>query len=134
MTKYYKWVTNHFTSAFTGNYKKSQLIVQYGINRWVYPNIKDSQLMCFNDLSCAQAWKTATGFGRLLYECEVKNPQETGLFIYPQISDINYYWSLMNEDVSEEERESIKKAYYSKPPQGTIFCDAIKLIKPGETL
>jgi hypothetical protein len=119
---YYKLVNGDLKSfLFTQcnvNSNNWQYLIQYKIDKFVYPIIKNSQLFVFADIQTAKEWNF-NGNGRTrLFECEVINPRP------PKLSPIDKpifdFWKRIKNK---------KKTVRHWLKTGVIGCDAIKLTK-----
>lgn len=124
---YYKVVDINLRSIWVTDHQLSKaLSVQYILNNWAYPN-KDftgSRLMVFNDYH--KAHEFAWGHSGRIYECDIKNPSENGLFVWTG----RLY---MIDCIKNALKDRAKKKKYNyareKFPEGTVFCTAVKLTK-----
>ena len=124
---YYKVVDEDLWSVVAQN---TSLRVQYKLNEWVTPRVAHTDLMVFKDLDYAKAFCQYMMF-QSVYKCQVKNPRKRGLMIY--------YRYIRNGGTIPPSLESLikirmsKQKYLdhitSKPPLGTIFCSAVKLLE-----
>lgn len=87
MSKYYKVVTNELKSAFIGSVYKNNgnqsvkdLVVTYKENEWVYP-LPGLQLMAFDNYLDAERFVEHYSWGQLIYECEIKKYNGTGIYL-----------------------------------------------------
>lgn len=126
MKKYYKVVRGNMESAraywtINGIY----LPVKYKLNKWVYPNLKHTDLMVFKYLSNAKAFM---GPNERLFECEVKTPRKQGNLIY----DSNISVSRVVLEIIKNRQQKKKWTHLvasQARPAGTVFCSAVKLTK-----
>ena len=125
--KYYKVVNSQMSSC---RLWWRQWRVKYVINQWVRPHIKYSKLFVFSDLRQARRFCFSS---ETIYECKVKNPIKTAPFCCyfgPENYMIMKIWKLWGQKkkyrhlMPEVSNETIE------PPLGTVYVDAVKLIKP----
>lgn len=122
--KYYK-VTNCTNHSARATFIESlEARVLYKIDQWVYPNIKNSDLMVFETLECATNF--AKGGGDKIYECEVKNPRKKGIININNFDWIDIFKALK---LKKQKKKFLHLSEYSCAPSGTIFCSAVKLVK-----
>ncbi len=137
MKKYYKVVTEDLRSYLCGENPNFPYFVQYKLNKWAGPTLKDSKLFVFSSLRAAKKWvhnyTCKKGFPRcktVIYECKVKNPsipkyiQEIG--IGNLLEYIALFWKI------RKNKKSLTKHTYCRTisyvSNAIVFCDAIKLI------
>jgi hypothetical protein len=84
--------------------------------------------MVFDTLESSKEFYKGFHYGDRTYECEVLNPKKYGPYVDEVFS--RHFDSLLQETIKKKKQ---KKAYFQKPPwTGTVFCDAIKLIKEAQ--
>lgn len=126
---YYKVVNNKLQSACASTWIDSyrgRFNTQYILGEWVKPKVIGSQFMVFEDFQSAKRFRDEFCCRKsyYIYKCIVKTPRKSGAFA-SVIWDIDKILKLKKQ----------KKKYthliseYIKPPTGTIFCSAIKLIE-----
>lgn len=124
---YYKVVLPDLTSV---SCIKNQFAgVQYKINEWVSPNIKNTKLFVFDDFDAACNYAM---LGDKIYECEVENPSyEYELFI-------NWVWfpegfePVINEDDLQKAKQKLGELlvdFNRHGPSHALCCDKIKLVR-----
>lgn len=128
---FYKVINGYHSSI---SMKNSKYSVDYKIGEWVYPKISGSDLMVFDTLKNARNIFKSYGF---IYECEVQNPKINGIFI-------DCFWIINNDsdctdilikrfegilEYKNNQQEYLEHSDYIHAPKGTIFCDAVKLIR-----
>lgn len=123
---YYKVVHEDLKSIVARN---TMLCTQYKIGEWVYPNVKYTDLMVFDNMYSAMTFRE--GSGRKVFECVVKNPRKRGPFIGWEYVE---YGSSTPFDLNclieyKKKKKGYLKGLYTSPPVGTVFCSAVKLIK-----
>ena len=95
--------------------------VEYGIDKWSYPNIENSKLFVFDDLEAAKKY---CRFNFIIEEhkveifsCEVTNPVVNGdMCMYSHLEAVIDFWS----GIHEFSRRAIDH---------TVLCDSVKLIE-----
>jgi len=140
--KYYKICYTAYCQHRFFSYAKDRLEdidlnlpVEYKINEWIYPNVPETKLMVFDTLQHANKWIDQDDVDVLrrynkIFECEVKKPVKKSIF--RQLKG----W-LSNKEIKRSINKCMKlkknkKSYLhlcDKPPQGTVFVSAVKLIK-----
>ena len=97
--------------------------VEYTINKWVLPTIKDSKLFVFDDLEAARryCWYNFAIEEQLhkikIFTCEVLNPTEKGYMC-------QYFYELAVVEFWRG-KDKYKRSLLSN----TVLCDAVKLIE-----
>lgn len=132
---YYKVVKKNLCSIWTSDFDtlisserteaEDTFRVQYKENEWVFPNLEGSKLFVFCDKKLAI--KFTDNMLGMLYICQVQNPIKKAPFV-PEIKiepmrTFNIWKNYKN-------KKGYKKLIYdltAKPPEGTIWCDAVKL-------
>jgi len=133
---------------------QSDIIVKYLANEWVYPKVPNSKLMVFEDEYDAMSFSDRNNRLRhysMIVKCHVKNPIKANSKRnkYPIISwfedhyygdTVRLFWEeSQNKDKREEfinytnytinickkKENKWSKIYFTFPPPGTIFCDAV---------
>lgn len=120
---YYKVLRNGLVSANVHPlpiYINSGISIKYSLGEWTFPKIKGSKLFVFEDLNLARKYANFC-CQKILYECEVKNPKEKG----PASS---YHIFEILKAIRQKKKYS-HLINYKNVPDGTIFCDAVKLIE-----
>jgi len=118
--KYYKVVNKFLDSARASEW--DGFSIKYKIGEFVYPTLKNSKLFVFDNLESAKDF--AYKDWDKIFECEVVNPSKAK-YMATFVSCIEDFWAAKNR------KESVK-GYADKAVSGTIFCDAVKLIKKVE--
>ena len=113
---YYKVVTSTLRSA--RHYPKSGAI-QYKINEWVTPPI--GKIFIFETKKDAIQFQL---FYEKIYKCVVKNPTKAKYYAQSCMTCLVDFWKNYNKPA-----ELAKMSGISKPPKGTIYCDAVKLLE-----
>ena len=123
---YYKVVCWDLTSIVA---KNTTLCTQYKIGEWVYPNVKYTDLMVFDNMYSAMTFRE--GPNSRVFECVVKNPRKRGLFIDWNFVDYGYDLPCDIKYLIEykKKKKGYLKQLFKSPPEGTVFCSAVKLIK-----
>ena len=115
---YYKVVTVGLRSIVIYEH---DLVTQYRVGEFVYPQLEHSKLFVFKDLHAAQTFASIE-LG-VVYECEVKNPSKFGFCsIFIRTSYILKGWKLRRQ----------KKKFSNlqgRAPDGTVYAGAVKLVK-----
>jgi hypothetical protein len=93
--------------------------ITYIPNEWVTPVMPNSKIFVFSALVEARAFAWSE---EQIWECEVQNPRKAKY--YSGYGGLFTFWSY-----SPSKRVAIYKKTGSKVPTGTIFADAVKLIK-----
>lgn len=111
----YKVVDTILKSAIMAS---SEYVVQYQLNEWVYPKVKEAPLMVFDNFYDAKKFCNCESFGHLvIYKCEYQQSKKK--------------WGCCLGRVSEILRLKKQKKNISHrvgdPPRGTVFADAVKL-------
>jgi len=116
---FYKVVDNRLRSARI--FYKNGLCVKYQVGSFVYPLVEYTKLFVFDSLwaadkFCSYDWED-------IYECEVINPS----------NDISYYCPTIDDILKMAKARKNKKKFShlteSIGYEGTVFCDAIKLLE-----
>ena len=69
---YYKVVNKNLTSAYVGSRDNLKaLCITYKVGEWTYPEIKGTDLMVFSDLNSAVSFLKNSGWGEVIFECEI---------------------------------------------------------------
>jgi len=142
---YYKVVSYDLCSILY-RYLPREFIVQYKIGEWIYPKVKNTKLMVFDNL--ASASRFAPNYP--IYTCVVKNPTNKAIFIDTKniFSELNRMWFPTAErciPLAEarflikfksmwkklrKKQQQHKKFFSPKGiPTDTVFVSAIKLLK-----
>jgi len=130
---YYKVVKPNLQSAWVDN---SELITQYKVGEFVNPKYSRCKLLCFNTLLNAKNFRNNWCDNSYpIYECEVKNPKTKGFVPYIEYHSFNKlhekYSKLDNIQLALyllKNKEKCIEYFCKRLSNGTIFCDAIKLI------
>jgi hypothetical protein len=95
-------------------------IVEYKIDEWVSPKIKNSKLFVFGILAHAKRFKSSCYNDNIeIFECEVKDPRKvTKICTCP-----SHDWGFWAEN------SRLPKDMIGKAPLGSIGCTAAKLTK-----
>ena len=133
--KYYKVVAEGLVSVWTryisidNPTSRRDFIVQYKLHEWIKPNVKGSKLFVFDALMAARDFAEpmrSQGVPKIeVYECRVKNPGSSGVFmdyILDQPSFALRLWEEFNV-------QNIIPSSVLNPPNGTIWVDEVKLIR-----
>jgi hypothetical protein len=127
---YYKVLNENLNSCWVSIIP--QLNVKYKKNIWVYPKLKGTKLLVFDNLENANYFidNMWDGDGLRIFKCNVKNPQ-----IAESILD-SFRVTLK---ALVDENETIIKKFWKGiittnnriciAPTGSIKCDAVKLIE-----
>lgn len=124
---YYKvmrYSGNELTSynvSYNTFYKSLGMSIKYNIGEWTHPIIKKTKLFVFNNLEDAKNLIKREKYGYSIYECEVINPKEYGPVNIGNTEDL-----LKAIKQKKKYRHLINRCDL---PNGTIFCDAVKLIR-----
>lgn len=125
---YYKVVyernSKELASIFEYFYGRNDFSVVYYTEEWTAPVKEGTRLFCFDSLESAKYF-IRYRFRKSeikIYECEVKNP---GIpkFLSSSLS-ATYFNKFWNSKKKKKSAEWKKRA-----PEGTVSCDAIRLIK-----
>lgn len=125
---YYKVVNSDMSSAYVGSscvYFNDKIKVFYKINRWINPKIKGTKLMVFDSLASAEKFRNK-GWGDYIYRCQVKNPSIKGIFVKGNYDLVNNLLKILN---LRSKKKKFTNLLYTPTFEGTIFCDAVKLIE-----
>lgn len=125
---YYKIVDFKNKSAFVGGIPG--LSVNYKLNKWTYPEFKNSKLFIFKKIKNVKRWLKFFRYNdsSKIYKCEVKNPTIKRILLSPNFRDLEIsiksglmlrFWGRKKLWASERRRV----------PRGTYVCDAVKLIE-----
>ena len=132
--KYYKVLTSDMKSvvSYFKDVRAADLDVQYVLDQWVTPKWKYSRLFVFNSIENVRYFISSNSnhvcCQPRIFEVEVKNPRKNGLFImWVQDALVTFKMSLNNK--RDKKRARRKKLFLEKPPKGTVFVSAVKLIK-----
>jgi hypothetical protein len=141
--KYYK-VCKSVNGALVSGWVpvwNDRVSVKYQIGKWTYPKIPGTKLFVFEDKEDAKCFKgiltptSEPSSSVLIFEVEAKGISRTGIFIHSaRVLLLHSILSLLGK------RRLNKKGYRgghkyerytktAKPPTGTLFADAVKLIK-----
>lgn len=116
--KYYKVVTEDlFSCIMSITRTPNKLSVQYKINDWVKPKIKNTPLFIFDNLPDAIFFyeqESSCNKYLSIYTCQCKNPHEI---------DIPNLISTIHKNVPDQ------WCWLDDVPSGTVGCDEVKLIK-----
>lgn len=111
---YYKLVQNRNNEIWSFTYNQHN--IQYKVGEWVRPTLANSKLFVFGSLEAAKRYSCMPGFS--IYSCEVENPTKAELMA-DWVFD-NLFESFWN---------SPKYSNPQRVPNGTVYCDAVKLIE-----
>lgn len=125
---YYKCVTPNLTSIITSHVFEcpSQLVVQYKVGEWVYPEQYRTRLMVFGNLNDAKNFQDKINYPSFIYKCEIGNIYKKGIFV----SFISRY--TIHNIISYSQRAKQHKKYctdLSSLPKGTVLTDRVKLLE-----
>jgi hypothetical protein len=132
MTKYYKVVNSNLTSA---RVFRQEWRVWYQVGEFVRSPLKGSKLFCFNNLQAAQNFAYSS---EDVYECEVigavDSKRTSGGFLsstHGRRKVVELAWKLMGQKKKYKHLldEYARSKRHRTPPKGTIFADAIKLVR-----
>lgn len=129
MNRFYKVVTKDLRSI---SYPGSDIECQYKVGEFVFPKI--NKMMVFSSKEDSFRFLRENENCKL-FECEVINPSNSGFWV--SVVLFNIYRHFMNDSFiphSEVLRSiicdnSINRRKFGLPPEGTIFCEGVKLIK-----
>ena len=124
--KYYKVISSRhgrLFSSFLIDGGPQDFLVEYFVDKWVYPTVKKTKLFVFNDLFEAKTF-AALGRGHCVYECEVKNPRKNPTIMY-SFNSIAKYWRLRLQ------KKQTKHLYRNDnlSSDKCSSCDTVKLIR-----
>ena len=115
---YYKVLRENLLSATT--YTRG-VEVQYKVDEWIKPQVENTKLMVFETFELAKRFCDKLCGQRYIYSCEVANPQ-------PAPAKLCSVWSEQKYGAFWENK--VNENLINLPsPQGTIICDAVKLIE-----
>ena len=126
--RYYKvvsiWENRFFSSIVLFDDAPRWYHVEYAVDKWAYPTIKDSKLFVFDDLEATKryCWNNFTLEEQLhkikIFSCEILNPEMTKIRMcgYLGSQAIINFW----EGNTKNSRIIHKN---------TVLCDAVKLIE-----
>lgn len=134
--KYYYKVTSHpkkgtYLSAIVSTpfYQKANITTQYKINEWVESPIKGSKLFVFdNTKDVANFMYFNYRFYTMqnaVFQCEVKNPKKRGPLTFVDAEYILTMWKAYRN----KKKYNLDSRTSYNPPLGTVWVDAVKLIK-----
>lgn len=107
----------------------NNLIVEYKINEWVKPNIKETSLMCFDDLESAKAFiDYANIYSGIIFTCKIKQPHKKYKLFESAVRRFNFldlFTKLLNQ---KKKKKKIEGNIGSAPP-GTTFCKELMLLE-----
>jgi hypothetical protein len=106
------------------SFTKTKGRIEYYIARWVYPRVPHSKLFVFDSIENAR--RAAIPSRHRIYKCEVKNPQGIK-YIAPfyNYNHVKLFWKLKHS----KKKFSHLQCTSNGVPQGTLICDAVKLIE-----
>jgi len=127
MKTYYKIVSKDLKSIVSINLDTpDEYVVQYCVNRFVEPKLKGTSLFVFDTLKNVKRFFSPPwvhGERYIIYEAEVKNPKQIGLFS----SYCNWVYLAELLELKRSKKKWSHKT--SVPPTGTVFCSSVKLLK-----
>jgi len=126
---YYKVVNSDMSSAYVGSSDRKPMHfakVIYKEGEWVEPVIEGTYLMVFKSHLDAKTWSWDNMWGTYIYECEVKYPRKTGIFVN---TSMHRFRESLVQILNLKKKKSKFMNRCLTPPQGTVFCKSVKLIK-----
>ena len=127
MKKYYKVVKSVNGRLQSAIQDKHYLKTYYCVDEWIEPKMKGTDLFVFDSIKTAKECIRRLEWPNVVvYECEVRNPKRTGIF---------FNFILSKEYITRAVKKRLNKKKYrylvdSFVPRGTIFCSAVKLVRP----
>lgn len=117
--KYYKVVYEASSGRLLSSWTADNIFaVEYKLNEFVYPKVEGSKLFVFNHFSYALGYRECSPLCLTIYECEIINPSFGEVMSASSSSkDWMDFWRRIN----------IYCTRNCLP--GTVFCDAVKLVK-----
>lgn len=113
----YKVVKTNGKSAIIS---RDDFAVEYKFKEWAYPKFKEAPLMVFETLADAEDFRNGERWNYLIiYKCEYKKSKKKWGWCLDNIADV------VNLKIY---KKKVSHLFESLPP-GTIFADAVKLIK-----
>jgi len=111
-----------------------ELKCSYSLNKWTYPLVKGSKLMVFDNLSDAITFIINTNtydLDDIIFECEVKKPSKKwAIFRWLCVPQENTYIKICKLRLQKKKfTHLLDKDENKHIPYGTVFCDAVKLLK-----
>lgn len=115
-------------SYFDSDYNYISSEIEYVVGKFIYPKIPGSNLMVFENLIDARNFNFPND-SLIIFECEVKSPSKSGLFFgrYGDFRD-NFLQAAANI-YRNKECHRMTKDDIGGMPSGTVFCEAVKLIR-----
>ncbi|MCB0448440.1 MAG: hypothetical protein KDD03_13215 [Gelidibacter sp.] len=120
---YYKVVKNDLTSAWDW-FNAPEYNIQYKLNTWVEPKIKEAPLMVFRDLKDAELFIYNNALyspDYKLYKCEIKKSRKKWKWTHP--GDLDTVLK------AKRAKKKLPSAYTSFLPNGTVLADKVKLLE-----
>lgn len=113
----YKVVDTVLASAIIGSL---EFCVNYKLNEWVFPKVKEAPLMVFDNFYDAKKFCTSETYGHLsIYKCEYKQSKKMWGCCIGRISEV----------LRLKKQKKRVANLLSQAPDGTVFADAVKLIE-----
>lgn len=109
-----------WTSMYFQYYNPNTLSIEYAIGKKSKAKFNKA-LFAFDSIEAAEKWKNKCGLGPLeLYQCNVVKSRSQSI-VFIDNGDI--------DGISKLLRKESVEAYMGKPPEGTIACSSITLLK-----
>ena len=107
----------------------SNLIVEYKINEWVKPNIKETSLMCFDDLESAKDFiDKADIHSAIIFTCKIKQPHKKYKLFASSVRDFNFL-NTFTKLLSQKKKKKKIEGNIEFAPPGTTFCKELMLLE-----
>jgi hypothetical protein len=123
-------------------FPNTKACVTYSLNSWTYPNIKGTDLFVFDNLDDAKKFRSIVAKNRggycssefPIYEAKVQGVHKRGLFIHSaktHLTDLalNFLGTLRAKKQKYRSDNPYAYRLENRPPRGTVFVDAVKLVK-----
>lgn len=114
-------------TSINSSSKLNKLSVFYKIGEFVVPNIIGSKLFAFESFEDAQKYGGNSKPYRLIFKSigkNVKKNPERQAYYYDDPYKVSEFWDRYGKEIDLKELPST-----FPNPQGTVFCDSIKLIE-----
>jgi hypothetical protein len=101
--------------------------VLYTPNEWAVPRV--GKLSVFNSVGAAKLFRSNYGYnlGYELWECETQNAHPGDRLMYFQYFEYTENQKKLIELFWSGDRISLYRDFWFHVPDGTLFCDAVKL-------
>ena len=129
MMKAYKIVRRIGEDRLVSGYVYDAVVRVYRLGRWTKVG-RCGPLFCFRTLKDVQSFRVDWETGREVYLCEVVRPRRIKWCLVLRLHNATTYATMCMKFWASRNRDRFFEAMNT--PDGTIVCDAIKLLKKIE--